>query len=159
MKIYTIKYQQVLPISIEQAWEFFSHPKNLEKITPPWLNFKIRSPAPDELPDAMYAGMLVQYHVHPIAGIPVGWTTEITHMQTPHFFVDEQRFGPYKFWHHQHHFKTVAGGVEMTDIIDYALPFGLLGRCLHPWYIKGKLEQIFCFRRQALEQHFGKMVP
>jgi len=103
----------------------------------------------------MYAGMIALYHVHPVAGIPISWTTEITHMQHPNFFVDEQRFGPYRFWHHQHHFIEVAGGVEMTDIVDYALSFGVVGRCFHSCYIKRKLEAIFSFRRLALIRYFG----
>lgn len=152
MKIYTLTHRQTLPITLEQAWAFFSDPLNLEKITPPWLDFKVHSP----LPSAMYAGLVVQYHVHPVARIPICWTTEITHVRQPYFFVDEQRFGPYRFWHHQHLFTQTDDGIEMTDIVHYALPFGLLGRCFHPWFVRRKLEKIFSFRRQRLEELFNR---
>nr|WP_320050026.1 SRPBCC family protein [uncultured Desulfuromonas sp.] len=151
MHVYTLKRVQSLPIDIETAWDFFSNPANLEKITPAWLNFKVRS----ELPPKMYAGLIVQYFVHPVARIPVPWTTEITHVDEPCFFVDEQRLGPYKFWHHQHHFTPSDAGIVMTDIVHYALPFGPAGRAIHPIYIKRKLEAIFDHRFNVLKQRFS----
>ena len=118
MKIYQLKTKQKLAIPLEDAWNFFSDPGNLPKITPPWLNLKVTS----DLPDKMYEGMIITYKVYPFAGIPSNWVTEITKMKEKIFFIDEQRFGPYKFWHHQHHFKEVDEGIEMEDIVTYALP-------------------------------------
>ena len=79
----------------------------------------------------MRPGMIISYRIHPIFRLRLSWVTEITHVQEPHSFVDEQRFGPYKFWHHQHRFREVPGGVEIRDIVNYALPFGPLGRIAH----------------------------
>lgn len=150
MKIYCLEQRQLLPITIEQAWEFFGDPANLPLITPTNLGFRITSP----LPERMYAGMIVTYTVTPFAGNKVRWVTEITHAEPPMFFVDEQRFGPYRFWHHQHHFVEVPSGTEMLDLVHYALPFGLLGRIAAPLVSK-RLKEIFNFRRQILSQRFG----
>ena len=119
MKVYTKKYKTILPISLEEAWDFFSSPKNLAKITPSHMGFIITSEFNDE---KMYPGMLITYKVSPLMGIKMDWCTEITHVIDKQYFVDEQRFGPYAMWHHQHHFKVVAGGVEMIDIVD-EVPF------------------------------------
>lgn len=119
MKAASLKRVQLLNTDIQTAWDFFSTPVNLAEITPDWLDFQIVS----DVPDAMYEGLIVQYNVHPFLHLPVGWTTEITHMRQPYFFVDEQRAGPYKLWHHQHHFKETESGVEMTDLVHYILPF------------------------------------
>ncbi|MGB5895650.1 MAG: SRPBCC family protein, partial [Ignavibacteriaceae bacterium] len=124
MKIYQIKAKQKLPIPLDDAWRFFSDPRNLRKITPPWLNLKLTS----NLPDKMYAGMLITYKVYPFLGIPFNWVTEITQVKEEKFFIDEQRFGPYKFWHHQHHLNEVGDGIEMEDIVTYALPLDPLSR-------------------------------
>jgi ligand-binding SRPBCC domain-containing protein len=104
-----------------------------------------------ELPERMYEGLMIEYTVKPLFGIPMNWVTEIKTVKDLEFFVDEQRIGPYKIWHHEHHFKEVEGGVEMTDIVSYALPFGILGRMMHPIIVKKKLEEIFDFRFKAVE--------
>lgn len=145
--MYLLKRAQLLPIDLQTAWQFFSDPRNLPVITPPDLGFEITS----GLPERMYAGMVVTYRVRPMLGIAVNWVTEITHVREPDFFVDEQRFGPYRFWHHQHHFKAVAGGVEMTDLVSYLLPFPPFGQLAAP-FVRRRLEYIFDFRRQALER-------
>lgn len=150
MKIFTIKTNQSLLISIEDAWGFFSNPNNLPKITPPWLNLKVTS----ELPDKMYEGMIVTYKVYPVLGIPSNWVTEITTVNEKVFFIDEQRFGPYKFWHHQHHFKETSSGVEMTDIVNYALPFDPFSRPLNNILVGKKVEGIFEFRKEVLNDLF-----
>jgi ligand-binding SRPBCC domain-containing protein len=150
MKIFTIKANQSLLISIEDAWGFFSNPNNLPKITPPWLNLKVTS----ELPDKMYEGMIVTYKVYPVLGIPSNWVTEITTVNEKVFFIDEQRFGPYKFWHHQHHFKETSSGVEMTDIVNYALPFDPFSRPLNNILVGKKVEGIFEFRKEVLNDLF-----
>lgn len=150
MKMYRLKQEQLLPMPIERAWEFFVHPANLPLITPPDLGFRITG----ELPDKMHAGMIVTYTVTPFLGLAVEWVTEITHMQEPHFFVDEQRFGPYRLWHHQHIFEKTPQGTLMTDIVHYVLPFGLLGRLAAP-LVSHRVRQIFDYRRVALARELG----
>jgi ligand-binding SRPBCC domain-containing protein len=150
MKIYQIKSKQVLSMTLEESWDFFSDPGNLSKITPPWLNLKITS----DLPDKMYEGMIITYKVYPFLGIPSNWVTEITHMKERQFFIDEQRFGPYKFWHHQHHFNEVEEGIEMTDIVNYALPLDPFSRPLNGLIVRKKVEEIFAFREDVLKNLF-----
>lgn len=153
MKLYKVHTIQSLPIPLEQAWDFFANPRNLAKITPPWLNLK----PVFEVPAAMYPGMIITYRVKPFAGIGVNWVTEITHVSEPRFFVDEQRFGPYKFWHHQHHFREIPGGVEVQDLIHYALPFGIFGRVAHVLSVRRQLNRIFEYRQSLLEEMFGRL--
>ncbi|MBD3274266.1 MAG: cell division inhibitor [Candidatus Marinimicrobia bacterium] len=154
MKMYRLQTTQNLTVSIDEAWEFFSNPANLQSITPDSLRFKILT----DLPQKMYEGLIVQYKVTAFAGIPMNWVTEIKHVQEGALFVDEQRFGPYKFWHHQHHFREIEGGVEMKDIVHYSLPFGVLGRLVHGLLIKQQLNGIFEFRKQMLADKFGELV-
>ena len=152
MKIYTLHSKQNLPISLEEAWEFLSNPKNLKVITPDYMGFKTLSG--DDRP--MFAGQIIQYIVTPVIGIPMKWVTEITHVQDKKYFVDEQRFGPYALWHHKHFLKEIPGGVEMEDIVDYKVPMGILGQMVHPFLVKPKLKEIFDFRRQKLIELFGE---
>lgn len=151
MKIYRLHKKQNLPITIETAWDFLSDPKNLKIITPDYMGFNILSGA--DRP--MFAGQIIQYIVTPVAGIKTKWVTEITHVSDKHYFVDEQRFGPYALWHHKHFINAIEGGVEMEDIIDYKVPLGLIGRLFHPILVKPKLEEIFNYRTQKLEELFG----
>ena len=153
MKIYTKKSKQNLPITLEVAWEFLSNPSNLKKITPPYMGFNILSGADR----AMYPGQVIQYIVTPILGIKTKWVTEITHVQDKKYFVDEQRFGPYAFWHHKHFIREIEGGVEMEDIIDYKVPMGILGQMVHPFLVKPKLEEIFEYRQNKLIELFGEL--
>jgi ligand-binding SRPBCC domain-containing protein len=148
-KVYSLKTVQVLKTNIDEAWDFFSSPKNLQKITPDHLGFKIISQHHGE---KMYAGQLIEYKVKPILGIPLYWMTEITHVEDKKFFVDEQRFGPYSFWHHQHHFRETAEGVEMTDIVHYKVPFGFLGDIANTLMVKQQLNKIFSHRFEAAEK-------
>jgi ligand-binding SRPBCC domain-containing protein len=151
VKLYRLHRAQILPVSQEEAWRFFSSPLNLPSITPPWLNLT----AVEEVPDSMFPGMVIRYWVKPLLGIPVTWISEITHVDAPHYFVDEQRFGPYRFWLHQHHFRTVSGGIEMIDTVFYSLKYGPLGTLMNAFFIRKRLEEIFDFRQRALEQLFG----
>lgn len=152
MKLHTLHTCQLLPIGLEQAWDFLSDPKNLATITPPDMGFVIRSGA--DRP--MYPGQIIHYWVSPLWGIKTQWVTEITHVKEKEYFVDEQRFGPYKLWHHKHFLKEVDGGVEMEDIIHYVLPFSFLGTWMHRLFVRKKLESIFEFRRLKLISLFGK---
>ena len=148
--MYQLKRTQFIKTDIDQAWDFFSSPKNLQVITPPYLGFEIKS----ELPEKMYPGLFINYKVSPLLGIKLNWTTEITHVEEPHFFVDEQRVGPYRIWHHEHHFVQKDGGIEMTDIVSYQLPFGWLGRLFHPVIVAPKLKEIFAYRFKKVEELF-----
>ncbi len=152
MKIYTKKSIQNLPISLVEAWNFLSNPKNLKTITPEYMSFIIESGA--DRP--MYPGQIIQYIVTPVLGIKTKWVTEITHVQENKYFVDEQRFGPYALWHHKHFIREIPGGIEMEDIIDYKVPFGLLGQLVHPFMVKPKLDEIFEYRRMKLIELFGE---
>jgi len=152
-KIYSLKTIQKIPITLEQAWDFFSKPDNLKDITPSNLGFQIIS---QHHGDKMYAGQVIEYTVKPVLGIPLYWMTEITHVQGQQYFIDEQRFGPYSLWHHQHHFKAVTGGVEMTDIVHYKLPLWFLGDLANSIMVKKQLAHIFNYRFAAVEKRFGK---
>lgn len=150
MKIYRLYEKQTLGIDLETAWDFFSDPKNLSKITPKDMNFTVTS----ELPEKMYPGLVITYKVSPLLGLPLTWVTEITHMVEKSYFVDEQRFGPYKFWHHTHTFRETESGLEMEDIVYYGLPYGIFGRMAHPVIVKGQLRNIFIYRYKILEKMF-----
>ncbi|HAQ70315.1 SRPBCC family protein [Salibacteraceae bacterium] len=152
MKVYRLSRTQKIPLSLEDAWSYFSSPKNLQEITPDDLKFRILT---DILEDKMYSGQIINYIVTPLLNIPMRWTTEIKHVEEGVYFVDEQRFGPYALWHHKHFFKAVDGGVELMDIVDYALPLGPLGRFAHWLFVRRQLESIFRYRSQKLEQMFG----
>ena len=154
MKLYRLHQKQKLPISIDIAWEFLSNPNNLKTITPDYMGFKILSG--DDRP--MFPGQIIQYLVTPVLGIKTKWVTEISQVKHLEYFVDEQRFGPYALWHHKHFIKPIKNGVEMEDIIDYKLPFGILGQLAHPIIVKPKLEHIFNYRKAKLEALFGKYV-
>ncbi len=146
-KVYSFKKIQVIPASIEEVWEFFSNPANLPQITPANLRFKVISAHHGEV---IYSGQIIEYKVSPVLGIPLYWMTEITHYDKHKYFIDEQRFGPYSLWHHQHHFREVPGGVEMTDIVHYKLPFWFFGDIANTLFVKKQLEGIFEFRTRTV---------
>jgi len=151
MKLFRLETVQNLPISIASAWDFFSDPKNLKEITPPYMGFDILSGGNE----TMYPGQIIQYKVTPIAKIPMRWVTEITHVEEGKYFVDEQRFGPYALWHHKHFFSPIKNGVQMRDCIDYKLPLGCLGQWAQPLVVRPRLEEIFNYRKQVLTERFG----
>ena len=153
-KVYAIKTVQQIPVALETAWNFFNSPVNLKEITPPGMGFTIIS---QHHGDKMYAGQVIEYTVKPVLGIPLYWMTEITQVQDQVYFIDEQRFGPYSLWHHQHHFKAIAGGVEMTDIVHYKLPFWFLGDIAHAVFVKRQLKNIFDYRHKKVAALFGTM--
>jgi ligand-binding SRPBCC domain-containing protein len=151
--IYTLLSEQVLPISIEEAWSFFSNPANLEKITPSNMGFKVTSKNSKKA----YKGQIITYKIEVLPTIKSNWVPEITQVKEQEFFIDEQRFGPYKMWHHEHFFMPMSNGnVHMRDKISYKLPFGLLGHLVHTVFIKKRLHQIFTYRYQILEKMFSK---
>jgi ligand-binding SRPBCC domain-containing protein len=153
MKMHTLAQEQRLPITLEAAWEFFSSPRNLDEITPGDMGFKIVS-----LPgDKMYEGQIISYKVMIFPGIWMPWITEIKSVQEGLSFVDEQRFGPYKFWHHRHTFEAIPGGVLMRDLVHYGLGFGPFGALAHGVFVGAKLKTIFDFRKTELARKFGTL--
>lgn len=150
--IHTLLVRQKLPISMDSAWEFFSKPANLARITPEHMGFRITSVLVNE---EMFPGQIISYKVYPFKGISTNWVTEITHVMDYKYFVDEQRFGPYAMWHHEHWFRAIRGGVEMTDRISYKVPFGILGRILEKILIRKQLKAIFEYRYRKLIEFFG----
>jgi ligand-binding SRPBCC domain-containing protein len=153
VKIYNLKRTQILPISLEEAWDFFSSPQNLSKITPKEMGFAIQYISGG---NKTYPGQIIRYKVNVLGGIKVNWVTEITHVQEHLYFVDEQRFGPYALWHHQHHFKAVGNGVEMTDEVNYAVPLGFLGRLANWLFVGREVSAIFEHRHKVLDEYFAK---
>jgi ligand-binding SRPBCC domain-containing protein len=153
LKTYVLKTEQKIPISLDEAWDFFSSPLNLAKITPPDMGFVVTS---DYAADAkVYTGMIITYKISPLLGIKMDWMTEITHVADKQYFVDEQRFGPYALWHHQHHFKEIEGGVQMNDILHYAIPYGFIGTIANNVFVGKEVNRIFAYREKAIEKLFG----
>jgi ligand-binding SRPBCC domain-containing protein len=152
MTAHTIISVQKIPVSPEEAWRFFSNPANLKMITPDDMGFKIIS---RHHGDKMYAGQIIEYRVKPVLGISMYWMTEITQVKDKEYFIDEQRFGPYRLWHHQHHFKAIPGGVEMTDIVHYKVPLGFIGRLANKLFVNRTLRKIFSYRNQKVIELFG----
>jgi ligand-binding SRPBCC domain-containing protein len=151
-KVYSLKTVQRIPVDIDTAWRFFSKPGNLKNITPKNLGFKVISKHHTEV---MYPGQIIEYKVSPLFGIPLYWMTEITHVEDKKFFVDEQRYGPYCLWHHQHHFKSIEAGIEMTDIVHYKIPFWFIGDIANALFVRNQLKKIFAFRYAAAVKYLG----
>ncbi len=151
MKVYTLERKTILNTTLDKAWDYFSRPENLDEITPDDMRFKILTNVSGK---KMHAGMIINYKIQPAPFMSFGWTTEISQSEDKHFFVDEQRFGPYAFWHHQHIFEDKGDHVIMTDIVNYAMPFGMLGRMVHALWVKNKLQGIFDYRTTVINRIF-----
>ena len=151
MALYCLRSMHRLPISLEAAWEFFSSPHNLKTLTPGYLKFEILSLSRDSL----YPGQIIEYRMRPVASFPIKWVTEITQVKDKEYFIDEQRFGPYQFWHHEHHFTPIVGGVEMIDIVYYKMPLGPIGQLINYFKVENDLQKIFTFRSSQLNSLFG----
>lgn len=149
---YQLNQIQDFPIAQAILWDFIKSPKNLKLITPPAMGFDILT---DEPTEEMYAGMIIAYRVRPFPFYQTKWVTEITHVNEPSYFVDEQRIGPYSIWHHQHLLSEIPGGTRMKDIVTYQPPFGLLGDIANKLIIRKKLNKIFEYRRKILIDKFG----
>lgn len=150
MKTYKLTGKLDLPISLDQAWDFFSNPNNLSKIMPTNMGFKVIEGA--TLP--LFEGQVIEYKVTPLPLFKTTWISEITHINKPHYFIDTQLEGPYKLWHHKHFLKATGTGTEITDVVHYQVPFGIIGRILHPFIIKPKLDSIFEYREKQISQIF-----
>ena len=152
MAIYQIHEKLEVAASLEEVWDFISSPSNLKEITPGYMGFEITTPG---LPEKIYPGLMISYKVRPFLGIKMNWLTEITQVQEPYYFVDEQRAGPYALWHHEHHLKATPKGVLMSDLVTYRLPAGPLGTLAHGLFVQKQLKGIFQYRELALEKRFG----
>ena len=152
--IHQIKRSLLIKNNINTVWGFASNPYNLKKITPDYMNFKILN---KELSSKIYEGMIIEYTVSPILKIPLTWVTEITHIKEKMFFVDEQRVGPYKMWHHEHIFEIKKNGVMMTDIITYIAPFYIFGNILNKVFLKKQLNSIFDYREMKMNDLFNRV--
>ncbi|MNE00435.1 hypothetical protein D3C87_12970 [compost metagenome] len=149
--MYQLKRTQLVKADLETCWKFFCAPENLQIITPKYMNFRVLTETPSEI----YEGLMIGYKISPVLRIPLSWLTEITVVQHQTYFVDEQRQGPYKIWHHEHHFKVVEGGIEMTDLVSYSLPFGILGKFAHWLFVRKQLENLFDYRFQKVNELLG----
>ena len=150
MSLTQLFYEQKINTDLDNLWKFISSPKNLSKITPSYMDFKILSKVPNE----MYEGLIISYTVKPILGLKMNWVTEITHIKDKKYFVDEQRKGPYKMWHHEYKLIETDNGIIMKDIISYIPPFGIFGKILNILFIKKQVEGIFKYRTQVLNKIF-----
>ncbi len=149
--MHSIVYSQTVPVSLQRCWDFFSSPRNLSLLTPAYLGFTENG---DDHP--MYEGQIIIHTLRPIWGIRIKWVTEITHAKPLEYFVDEQRIGPYRFWHHEHRFRQLSGGgIEILDKIHYMLPYGMLGKAMNQIKIKGDLDAIFAYRQTKIAEIFG----
>ena len=146
MRLHVLEARTTVPLPIDEVFPFFAAAENLERITPPSLRFSIRTPLPIE----MRQGTLIDYRLR-LMGIPFGWKTEITRWDPPHEFVDEQLSGPYKVWRHRHRFRSIDGGTEIEDRVEYALPFGPLGLVALP-IVKLQLRGIFAHRERVVRE-------
>jgi len=152
MPIHTLESRQTIQAALGSAWEFFSNPRNLERLTPPDLGFQIITP---DLPPRIHPGMMIEYRVRALPGIAMTWLTEITHVREGASFVDEQRVGPYALWHHEHHFTDLGNGrIEIRDRVTYRLPFQPLGELAHRWLVKPRLDTIFAYRELRIRDIF-----
>jgi ligand-binding SRPBCC domain-containing protein len=153
MAIHSIITVQKIPVPLDEAWKFFASPANLDAITPGDVGFKIISKFNGE---KMFAGQIIEYKVRPLFNIALYWMTEITEATEGKYFIDEQKKGPYSLWRHQHHFKQIEGGVEMTDIVEYKNPFGFIGEIANSLFVRKKLRNIFEYRFKKIEEVLGK---
>jgi len=152
MKLTQLHFEQKINTDLSNLWEFISSPKNLSKITPNYMDFNIKS----KVPEQMYEGLIISYTVKPILGIKLNWVTEITHIKDKNYFVDEQRSGPYKMWHHEHILEETNDGIIMKDIISYIPPYGFIGLILNKLFIKKQVREIFQYRTKVLDNIFKK---
>ena len=149
--MYQLKRTQFIHADLQTCWNYFSSPANLRVITPNYVDFKVHT----SVPETLCEGLIIRYTIRPILGFPLSWISEIKTIRECDYFIDEQRRGPYGMWHHEHHFKEVEGGVEMTDLIAYCMPFGFIGRFFHWLFIRKQLEDIFAYRFRKVDELFN----
>jgi ligand-binding SRPBCC domain-containing protein len=149
VKLYKLEREQIIPAGLGDVWSFFADPHNLALLTPPSLNLRV----PADTPRCVHPGMMITYRVRPFGWFYSTWVTEITQVAEEKLFVDEQRFGPYRFWHHEHHFRDGDRGTVVRDLVHYAMPFGPLGRLAHK-LVRARLDEIFAYREKAIQSEF-----
>lgn len=147
---YTLRSEQWIARPLEEVFAFFSDAGNLQEITPPWLKFEILPPYASPIKEGSEIHYRLRWH-----GVPLRWTTEIRRWDPARCFVDIQRSGPYKLWHHTHRFETHDGGTKISDVVRYKLPFGWLGRIAHAVRVRSDVRKIFAYRRQRIEELFA----
>ena len=147
--VYTFSRTQKVALPLDQCWAFFSDPRNLAKITPPSLRLRVES----ELPTEIHPGLMIRYTVSPLLRIPMQWLTEITQVRKPDYFVDEQRVGPYRIWHHEHSFQALdEANTEVHDLVHYVPPLGPLGAVVNALAIRRQLARILDYREEQLRR-------
>lgn len=151
MRVKRKSWQIIIERPLEDVWNFFSMPENLEKVTPEHVNFKTIGGKKGEV---VYPGMIVQHQLAPLLGIKMLWTTEIKQVKEQEYFIDEQRFGPYAFWHHQHWFEAVENGTKMTDILHYKVPYGIIGTIADALFVNKMVDEIFEHREEVFKKVF-----
>jgi len=151
MRFHTLRTTQWVPCKIEQVFDFFSDARNLERLTPPWLNFRILTPDPIVVQKGTHIRYRLGWH-----GLPMYWTTEIRSWQPMARFSDAQISGPYSLWHHTHSFIAEGNGTRMNDVVRFRLPFGPFGRVAYKLKVRADVEKIFAYRHQAVEELFGR---
>ena len=150
--LYTLYAKQTVAKEIDLLWNFFRKPRNLDKLTPEDVEFKIISGKSDDF----YSGKIISYKIKPFKMINFNWVTEISQVKEGSYFVDNQIFGPYKMWHHEHHFKSNSDGTtDIIDIVKYKVPFYILGKLMHKIFIRKKLFKIFMFRQKKINDLFN----
>ncbi|MBT8036455.1 MAG: SRPBCC family protein [Verrucomicrobiae bacterium] len=149
--IYQLHRTQLLDTTLESAWEFFSSPRNLDRLTPKSVGFKITHCSSE----TMHPGQIIGYKIKVAPWVWLTWLTEITFVTEKESFIDDQRIGPYKIWHHTHHFQETDDGVIMTDTVVYVMPFGILGQIVHALFVKRQLNHIFDERKRLTDAIFN----
>jgi ligand-binding SRPBCC domain-containing protein len=150
MKFHTLRREQWILRPIHEVFDFFADAQNLEEITPPWLGFRILSKTSTTISE----GTEIRYRLR-LHGLPIHWRTEIRHWDAPNRFVDVQRSGPYRLWHHTHLFEAHGDQTKMIDVVRYVLPFGILGRIVHAIKVRGDVRTIFDYRHKRIAEMFG----
>lgn len=151
MQIYQLYRRQALNMTLQEAWDFFSSPYNLNDITPAFFNVEITS----RVPEKIYGGLMISYRMKAVFGIPMAWLSEVSHCNEPERFVYQQRIGPFKFWSHEVCLAETENGIQLEDIMFYAMPLGWLGDLVHRWLIADRLERIFATRHDFLQAKWG----
>lgn len=151
--IRSLHREQILHRPLAEVWDFFATPRNLNEITPAEMSFVVLG----DVAARMYAGQMIQYRIGVLPGIRIRWLTEITHVREGEYFVDEQRVGPYRIWHHEHFFQPTPDGraVTMTDHVTYEVGRGPMGELLHAVWIGHQLAAIFDYRARCIAERFG----
>jgi ligand-binding SRPBCC domain-containing protein len=149
--IHYLHREQTIPAPLEEVWDYFCDPRNLNELTPPDMSFEIVHGGDVR----MYEGQIIEYRVEFLRGVRALWLTEISHVRKGVYFVDEQRVGPYRLWYHEHIFEVSSSGTKMTDHVTYLIPFGILGELLNAVWISKRLDHIFNFRREKISEIFG----